>query len=45
MSNGVARQKLDLVDNVKFESPKGLGHEITPKMIRKSTKFIKENLN
>ena len=34
-----------IVDNVKFESPKGLGHEITPKMIRKSTKFIKENLN
>ncbi len=33
-----------IVDNVKFESPKGLGHEITPKMIRKSTKFIKENL-
>jgi len=34
-----------IVDNVRFESPKGLGHEITPKMIRKSTKFIKENLN
>ncbi len=33
-----------IVDNVRFESPKGLGHEITPKMIRKSTKFIKENL-
>ncbi len=33
-----------IVDNVKFESPKNLGHEITPKMIRKSVKFIKENL-
>ena len=33
-----------IVDNVKFESPKGLGHEITPKMINKSVKFIKENL-
>ena len=33
-----------IVDNVRFESPKGLGHEITPKMINKSVKFIKENL-
>ena len=34
-----------IVDNVKFESPKNLDHEITPKMISKSIKFIKENLN
>ena len=34
-----------IVDNVKFESPKNLDHEITPKMTSKSTKFIKENLN
>ena len=34
-----------IVDNVKFESPKNLDHEITPKMTSKSIKFIKENLN
>ena len=34
-----------IVDNVKFESPKNLNHEITPKMTSKSTEFIKENLN
>ncbi len=34
-----------IVDNIKFESPKGLGHEITPKMINKSVKFIKEYIN
>ena len=34
-----------IVDNVKFESPKNLDHEITPKMTSKSVKFIKENLN
>ena len=34
-----------IVDNVKFESPKNLDHEITPKMTIKSIKFIKENLN
>ena len=33
-----------IVDNVKFESPKNLNHEITPKMTSKSTEFIKENL-
>jgi len=33
-----------IVDNVKFESPKGLGHEITTKMTNKSVEFIKENL-
>ncbi|MDC0167909.1 hypothetical protein OAI69_00780 [bacterium] len=34
-----------IVDNVKFESPKNLDHEITPAMTSKSIKFIKENLN
>jgi len=34
-----------IVDNVKFESPKNLDHEITPKMKNKSVEFIKENLN
>ena len=34
-----------IVDNVKFESPKNLDHEITSKMTSKSTEFIKENLN
>ena len=34
-----------IVDNVKFESPKNLDHEITPKMTSKSVEFIKENLN
>ena len=34
-----------IVDNVKFESPKNLDHEITPKMTSKSAEFIKENLN
>ena len=34
-----------IVDNVKFESPKNLNHKITPKMTSKSTEFIKENLN
>ena len=34
-----------IVDNVKFESPKNLDHEITPKMKSKSVEFIKENLN
>ena len=33
-----------IVNNVKFESPKGLGHEITNKMTKKSVEFIKENL-
>ena len=33
-----------IVNNVKFESPKGLGHEITTKMTKKSVEFIKENL-
>ena len=33
-----------ITSNVKFESPKGEGHEITKKMIQKSIKFIKENL-
>ena len=34
-----------IVDNVKFESPKNLNHKITPKMTSKSVEFIKENLN
>ena len=34
-----------IVDNVKFESPKNLNHKITPKMINRSVEFIKENLN
>ena len=34
-----------IVDNVKFESPKNLGHEMNNKMLSKSVKFIKENLN
>ena len=34
-----------IVDNVKFESPKNLGHQIDNKMLLKSAKFIKENLN
>ena len=34
-----------IVDNVKFGSPKNLDHKITPKMTSKSIKFIKENLN
>ena len=34
-----------IVDNIKFESPNNLGHEITPEMTSKSVKFIKENLN
>jgi hypothetical protein len=33
-----------IVNNVKFESPEGLGHEITTKMTSKSVEFIKENL-
>ena len=33
-----------VVGNVKFESPKGLGHEYNP-IINKSVKFIRENLN
>ena len=34
-----------IVDNVKFESPKNLNHKITPKMTSRSVEFIKENLN
>ena len=34
-----------IVDNVKFESPKNLNHKITPKMTIRSVEFIKENLN
>ncbi len=34
-----------IVDNVKFESPKNLNHKFTPKMINRSVEFIKENLN
>ena len=34
-----------IVDNVKFESPNNLDHNITPEMTSKSVKFIKENLN
>ena len=34
-----------IVDNVKFESPKNLGHQVDNKMLLKSVKFIKENLN
>ena len=34
-----------IVDNVKFESPKNLGHQVDNKMLLKSAKFIKENLN
>ena len=33
-----------VVGNVKFESPKGLGHEYNP-IINKSVEFIRENLN
>ena len=33
-----------IVDNVKFESPKNLGHQVDNKMLLKSVKFIKENL-
>jgi len=33
-----------VVGNVKFESPKGLGHEYNP-IINKSVEFIKESLN
>ena len=33
-----------IVDNVKFESPKNLEHQVDNKMLLKSVKFIKENL-
>ena len=36
---------IQILDNVKFESPKNLNHKITPKMTSKSVEFIKENLN
>ena len=34
-----------IVDNVKFESPNNLDHNITPETTSKSVKFIKENFN
>ena len=44
MWNNSQKYIYQIVDNVKFESPKNLNHEITPKMTSKSTEFIKENL-
>ena len=45
MWNNYQKYINQIVDNVKFESPKNLDHEITPKMTSKSIEFIKENLN